>query len=62
MIFSLAGEQHGRILTAYFDGQHLVIQKSGFYPFYSADRASFDLFMRYIAADVNTEEDTTKLR
>ncbi|KAL4914174.1 hypothetical protein BDW62DRAFT_204893 [Aspergillus aurantiobrunneus] len=61
MISSLVGEQHGTILTTYFDGRHLVIQKSALYRFYSTDRALFDLFQRYMTADVNQGEDTIKL-
>ncbi|KAL3452050.1 hypothetical protein BJX65DRAFT_303762 [Aspergillus insuetus] len=49
-----------RILPAYFDGGHLVIQKSGIYRFSSTNQEPFDLFLRYMSAGINEKEDTTK--
>ncbi|KAJ0425637.1 hypothetical protein BJY00DRAFT_308370 [Aspergillus carlsbadensis] len=60
MVFSVFGEQHGRILTAYFDGGYLVIHKSNIHRFSGTNRDPFNLFLRYMAADINEQEDTTK--
>ncbi|KAI9372953.1 hypothetical protein BJX61DRAFT_542242 [Aspergillus egyptiacus] len=61
MVFSLFRPLHGRVLTAYFDGTNMVIQMSELYPFGSSHQASFDVFMRYIAAGVNPTEDTRRI-
>jgi hypothetical protein len=56
MVLSVFGEQHGRILLAYYDGGYLVIRKSDIYRF----SGPFNLFLRYMAAGINEKEDTTK--
>jgi hypothetical protein len=60
MVFSIFGEDHGRILTAYFDGGNFIIQKSDIYRFSGTNQEPFDLFLRYMATGMNEKEDTTK--
>jgi hypothetical protein len=60
MVLSVFGEQHGRILLAYFDDGHLVIQKSSIYRFSGTNQEPFDLFLRYMAAGIIEKEDTAK--
>ncbi|KAL5332558.1 hypothetical protein BJX70DRAFT_404472 [Aspergillus crustosus] len=63
MMISVCRPLHARVLVAYFDGSHLIIQKTPLVSFENPeDRAqAFDFFTAHLAADVNTEEDTTRL-
>ncbi|KAL5340289.1 hypothetical protein BJX70DRAFT_123361 [Aspergillus crustosus] len=63
MIISAFRPLHARVLIAYFDGSHLVIQKSANKSFeeLGGRRSIFDFCTAFVAASVNEEEDTTKL-
>ena len=61
MIFSFVGERHGRVLSAYFDGEHLVIQASRLYRFLTTNTDTWNYFLRNLAAGVSEEESTTSL-
>lgn len=61
MLFSFVGPRHGRILTAYFDEQNLVVKKTPLHYFpASPDSVAMREFLRYQAGGINLSLDTTR--
>lgn len=58
MIFSFIAPQHGRLIFSHFDGNTLFIRMSETLRFSSQDEEAWEMFVRYVAADVNPEADT----
>lgn len=60
MLFSFVGPRSGRVLTAYFDGQHLIVQKTPIYIFPGSPNSDAMLeFVRRQAGGINQSLDTT---
>ncbi|KAL4788550.1 hypothetical protein BJX76DRAFT_115 [Aspergillus varians] len=61
MLFSFVGPRSGRILMAYFDGQHLIVQQSPLYNFPGSPGSDAMLeFVRHQAAGLTPNMDTTR--
>lgn len=61
MLFSFAGPRSGRILTAYFDGEDLIVQHSPIYSFPAFASDAMREFVRHQAAEVAPGLKTTRL-
>lgn len=61
MIFSFIAPKHGRLILAHFDGNTLLIRISETLDFSSKNEEAWETFIRYVAADVNSEADTSTM-
>ncbi|CRG89828.1 hypothetical protein PISL3812_06867 [Talaromyces islandicus] len=61
MMFSFIAPQHGRLILSHFDGNTLFIRMSETLEFSSKDEEAWETFIRYAAADVNSEADTSTM-